>query len=246
MDRMIYVAMTGAKHVMTKQATTTQNIANVSTTGFRAQMDAFRSVPVLGAEKPTRTYVVDSTVGSDFSSGGIQQTGRSLDVAVQGKGWIAVQANDGSEAYTRNGSMKLSENGVLQSETGLNIMGDGGPISIPPDVHVSVAKDGTVSAIDATSTPATVNVLGRIKLVNPPEANLMRGEDGMFRTRDGVTPQADENVALHGGALESSNVNAAESIVDMISLARQFEMHMNLIKNAEENEAKATQLLTLA
>ncbi len=246
MDRMIYVAMTGAKHVMTKQATTAQNIANVSTTGFRAQMDAFRSVPVLGAEKPTRTYVVDSTVGSDFSAGGIQQTGRALDVAVQGKGWIAVQMVDGSEAYTRNGSFKLSENGVLQSEAGLSIMGDGGPISIPPDVHVSVAKDGTVSAIDTTSTPATVNVLGRIKLVNPSEANLVRGEDGLFRTRDGVTPQADENVALHGGALESSNVNAAEAIVDMISLARQFEMHMNLIKNAEENEAKATQLLSIA
>ena len=245
MDRMIYVAMTGAKHVMTKQATTAQNIANVSTTGFRAQMDAFRSVPVLGAEKPTRTYVVDSTVGADFSSGAIKQTGRPLDIAVQGKGWIAVQMGDGTEAYTRNGSMRLSENGVLQTETGLNIMGDGGPISIPPDVHVSVANDGTVAAVDKTSTPATINVLGRVKLVNQPEENLVRGDDGMFRTRDGSTPQADENVVVHGEALESSNVNAAEAMVDMIALARQFEMHMNLIKNAEENEAKATQILSL-
>lgn len=245
MDRLVYIAMTGAKHVMMKQATTTHNIANASTTGFRAQMDAFRSVPVLGADLPTRTYVVDSTVGSDLSSGAVQQTGRALDVAVQGKGWIALQMDDGSEAYTRNGSLKLSENGILQTKAGINVLGDGGPISITPDVHLSIAKDGTVSAIDATSTPASVNELGRIKLVNPPEENLIRGDDGLFRTKDGLAQEADSNVVLHGGALETSNVSVAESMVDMITLARQFEMHLNLIKNAEENEAKASQLLSL-
>jgi flagellar basal-body rod protein FlgF len=245
MDRLIYTAMTGAKHILEQQANTSHNLANAATTGFRAQLDSFRAVPVISEGLPTRAFVVDSTVGTDFSAGPLQQTGRELDLAIQGKGWLAVQMDDGSEAYTRHGSLKLSENGVLQTQSGLPVLGDGGPITVPPDVTVSIAKDGTVSSIPSGSKPGAVTVLGRIKLVNPSEDNLARGDDGLFRTKDGVAADADAAVVAIGGSLEGSNVNVVDAMVNMINLARQFEMHMNLLKNAESNANKAGQLLSL-
>jgi flagellar basal-body rod protein FlgF len=246
MDRLIYVAMTGAKQILEQQATTTHNLANASTTGFRAQLDTFRAVPVVGSPSPTRAFVVDSTVGSDFSVGPIQQTGRDLDVAVQGKGWIAVERPDGSEAYTRSGSLKINENGVLQTQSGLNVLGDGGPISIPPDVRVSIGKDGTVSSVLAGDAPGTTIEVGRLKLVNPDEANLVRGDDGLFSTKDGDPAEADANVTVIGGAVEGSNVNVVDAMVNMIALSRQFEMHMDSLKRAESNDTKASEFLALS
>ncbi|MBC7503227.1 MAG: flagellar basal-body rod protein FlgF [Herminiimonas sp.] len=246
MDRLVYTAMTGAKHIMEKQANVTHNLANVSTNGFRAQVDSFRAVPVIHDGLATRTFVVDSTIGTDFGQGPMQQTGRNLDVAIQGKGWIAVQMDDGSEAYTRNGSLKLSENGQLQTRAGLSVLGDGGPIGIPPDVNISIGGDGTISAVDAGSKPGQGTVLGRIKLVNPAEETLVRGDDGMFRVKDGNAADADATVRVVGGSLEGSNVSVVDSMVNMISLARQFEMHMSLLKNAESNAAKASQILALS
>lgn len=246
MDRLIYTAMTGAKHILEQQANTSHNLANATTTGFRAQLDSFRAVPVISDGLPTRAFVVDSTIGTDFSAGSIQNTGRDLDVAVQGKGWIAVQREDGSEAYTRHGSLKLSENGVLQTQSGLAVLGDAGPISIPPDVSIAIAKDGTVSSIPSGSKPGAVTVLGRIKLVNPPEESMARADDGLFRTKDGSPVDADIAVTVIGGSLEGSNVNVVEAMVNMINLARQFEMHMNLLKNAESNANKAGQILSLS
>jgi flagellar basal-body rod protein FlgF len=246
MDRMIYTAMTGLKHILEQQATTSHNLANSTSTGFRAQIDAFRAVPVKSEGLPTRAFVVDSTVGADFTPGPIQSTNRDLDVAVQGPGWIAVNLPDGTEAYTRNGSLKLSENGVLQTETGLNVMGDGGPISVPPDTAVSIAKDGTVSAVSNVTTPSTTNVLGRIKLVNPAETNLVRGADGLFRTQNGAPAEADATVSLVGGALEGSNVNVIDAMVNMINLGRQFDLQTKLLQNAENNANKAGQLFSLS
>lgn len=245
MDRIVYTAMSGARHILEKQATVSHNLANASTTGFKAQIDSFRAVPVLNSDMPTRAFVTDSTVGTDFSSGAIQQTGRDLDVAVQGKGWFAVQLPDGGEAYTRAGSLKTDENGVLQTQSGATVLGDGGPITIPPGVTVAIAKDGTVSSMETGFKPGATNVLGRIKLVNPPEENIVRGDDGLFRLKDGSTADADANVTLAGGALETSNVNVVDAMVDMISLARQFELQMNMLKNAESNDTKAAQLLSL-
>lgn len=245
MDRLIYTALSGAKHILEQQATVSHNLANATTTGFRAQLDSFRAVPVISDGLPTRAFVVDNTVGADFTPGVIQQTGRDLDVAVQGKGWIAVQLDNGTEAYTRNGSLTVNENGVLQTHTGLNIQGEGGPISVPPDVTVTIAKDGTVSAIAAGTKPGAATTLGRIKLVNPPEDQLMRGDDGLFRLKTGDQADADANVNLAGGSLEGSNVNVVDAMVSMINLARQFEMNTNLLKNAENNANKASQLLAL-
>jgi len=244
MDRLIYTAMTGAKHIMEKQATTAHKLANATTTGFRAQLDSFRAVPVQGAPLATRAFVVDATVGSDFSAGAIQHTGRELDVAVQGKGWIAVQLPDGNEAYTRNGSLTVSENGVLMTQGGMPVASDGGTIAIPPDVGVTIANDGTVSAVPFGQS-AQATVLGRIKLVNPEEADLVRGGDGLFRLANGDAADADGAVTLVGGALEGSNVKVVDAMVEMISHARQFELHMKLLKDAENNAAKAAQLMSL-
>lgn len=246
MDRLIYTAMTGAKHIMERQANVSHNLANAATSGFRAQLDSFRAVPVVSDGLPTRAFVVDSTVGTDFTPGTLQQTGRALDVAIQGKGWIAVQLPDGSEAYTRHGNLQLSENGILQTQSGLAVLGDGGTISIPPDLNIAIASDGTISGTDSVTVPAAVNVIGRIKLVNPPEEMLVRGDDGLFRTRDGVPADADANVSVAGGSLEASNVSVVDAMVTMITLSRQFEMQMNLLKNAETNDTRATQLLSLS
>ncbi len=245
MDRMIYTAMTGAKHILEQQATTSNNLANATTTGFRAQVDQFRAVPVQGAPLATRAFVVDSTTGSDFRAGAIQHTGRELDVAVQGRGWLAVQAADGTEAYTRNGSLKINENGILQTSDGRNVLGDGGPLSIPPGRNVAVAKDGTISLVPDGSSATGLTSIGRLKLVRPPEAELVRGDDGLFRLNTGKPAAADPNVAVISGSLESSNVNVVDEMVNMISLARQFEMHMKLLQHAENNDSKAAQLLSL-
>ena len=246
MDRLVYTAMTGAKHILEQQATTSHNLANASTTGFRAQLDSFRAVPVIGGELPTRAFVVDATVGTDFSTGSMQSTGRELDIGIQGKGWLVVQKDDGTEAYTRHGSLKLSENGVLQTQSGLNVVGDGGPITIPPEVSIAIAKDGTVSTVPSGTKPSAVQIIGRLKLVNPPEENLVRGDDGLFKTKDSVPADADANVSVAGGMLEGSNVNVVEAMVSMINLARQFEMQMKLITNAESNASKASQILVLS
>jgi flagellar basal-body rod protein FlgF len=205
---MIYVAMSGAKHILDQQASVAHNLANVSTNGYRAAASAFRAVPVQGDGLPTRTFVVDSTPGANFAQGALQQTGRDLDVAVQGPGWIAVQTNDGSEAYTRNGSLQISPNGLLQTRNGLNIVGEGGPISIPMDSSITIAKDGTVSAVSTVPPPKAVNAVGRIKLVNPDETLLVRGGDGLFRLANGGSAEADPKVTLASGALEGSNASS--------------------------------------
>lgn len=247
MDRLIYTAGSGAKHILEQQATTAHNLANVSTTGFRAQIDAFRAVQVEGGGSlPTRAFVANATVGADFSSGQLQTTGRDLDVALKGKGWIAVQMADGSEAYTRHGALKLNENGLLQSAQGLAVQGDGGPITVPPEVSVSIGGDGTVSTIATTTKPGAPTVLGRLKLVNPPEADLVRGDDGLFRLKSGAPAEVDPLVAVAGGALEGSNASPIDAMVSMISLARSFDLQMSLMKNAENNAAKATQILALS
>lgn len=242
MDRLIYTSMTGAKHLMHRQDTLAQNLANAATTGYRADTVALRAVPARGSEAGTRVFTVETTTGSDFASGPMQSTGRPLDVAVQGPGWIAVQALDGNEAYTRAGNLQVSADGTLQLPNGLPVLGEGGPITVPADATLSVAPDGTVSAKTANSP--TVNQVGRIKLVNPDSAELEKGLDGLFRVRGGDPAGADESVRLAEGTLEGSNVNVVEAMIGMIAAARQFEMQMKLLSSAEQNEQKAGSLLS--
>jgi flagellar basal-body rod protein FlgF len=248
MDRLIYTAMTGAAQTMGRQAAVAHNLANVTSTGYRAEEHRLRAVPVQSTNTPsplaTRAFVVDASVSTDYTAGPMQYTGRTLDVAVDGKGWLAVTMPDGSEGYTRNGSLELSVNGVLQTRGGLPVQGDGGAISVPPDSKISIGRDGTVSVVPETGAQNTVNNIGRIKLVNPNEADLVRGADGFFRTRGGDAAPVDENVQAASGYLEGSNVNPVEQMVTMISLARQFETQVKLLQTADQNDKSATQVIS--
>lgn len=250
MDRLIYTAMSGASQTLNRQAAVSHNLANVNTTGYRSEEHRLRAVqvqsrtqPGIGAALPTRAFAVDASTHTDFTQGPMLQTGRELDVAVLSRGWIALAMPDGSEAYTRNGSLELSVNGVLQTRNGIPVQGDGGPITIPPDSKINVGKDGTISIVPRTGAQNAVNAIGRIKLVNPPEANLNRGGDGLFRTADGSVPPTDDKVVLAVGYVENSNVNAVEQMVSMISLARQFEMQMKMISTADLNDRAAAQVI---
>jgi flagellar basal-body rod protein FlgF len=241
MDRMIYLSMSGAKSTMQRQDVLANNLANVSTSGFRAELQAFRAVPVLGSGASTRVYALESTPGYDPSPGVVTATGRNLDVAMRGNAWLAIQGLDGTEAYTRGGSLDVSADGTLTTRGGLTVLGDGGPIQVPANSEVSVGADGTVSARAANgrSTP-----VGRLKLVTP-EVALQRGEDGLFRGADGELP-ADATARVQDGALESSNVNPVEAMVSMIAAARQFEAQMKMIQTAQNDANAAGKLLTMS
>lgn len=245
MDRLIYTAMTGAKHVFMQQAGTANNLANASTVGFKSQEHRFRAVPVQSEAMPTRAFVVDASVSDVFDEGPQLFTGRNLDVSVKGQGWIAVQLPDGSEAYTRAGSFDVDVNGVLTTKSGHAVLGDGGPITIPPDTNIEIAPEGTVSVVNATGARNNANAVGRIKLVNPPEGDLVRGGDGLFRLKSGEPAPLDERVRLTSGTLEGSNVNVTDAMVNLISLARQFEMQVKLLQTADTNAQRADQLLSL-
>lgn len=243
MDKFLYVAMSGAKETLRAQTANSHNLANASTNGFRADLSAFQSRAVAGAGYASRVYATNSTTGWDQSVGAQMFTGRDLDVAVQGDGFIAVQGRDGREAYTRAGDLIIDPNGQLMTKTGLPVLGDGGPVSVPPNNSLAIAPDGTISIVPQGQGPETTASIGRIKLVNPGNQNLDRGEDGLFRMRDGSDAPADANTRVASGALEASNVNAAESMVNMIELARNFELQVKAIKAAEDNGAASAQLL---
>ncbi|MCA0175382.1 MAG: flagellar basal-body rod protein FlgF [Proteobacteria bacterium] len=241
MDRLIYLSMGGAKAAMARQDVLAHNLANVSSNGFRAEMAAHRAVPVRGDGATTRVYALETTVGYDQAPGPLQTTGRNLDVAMKGNAWLAVQGLDGTEAYTRAGSLEVNTEGLLVTQTGLPVNGDGGPITVPTGATVQVAADGTLSAQVGSGPRQTV---GRLKLVTPTdETPLKRGDDGLFRNPDGDLP-ADATARLQDGALEGSNVSAVETMVAMISAARHFESQMKLISTQERQEQQAARLLS--
>lgn len=250
MDRLIYTAMTGASEALEQQAVVANNLANASTTGFRAQLANFRNVPMSFGDgstvnnDTTRTFVLTATPSSDFAPGPLSQTGNPLDVAVTGPGWLSVQTPDGEEAYTRAGNLHVDENGQLVTATNLPVLGTGGPIAIPPGATVTIGKDGTVSALGAGDSPSQIVVLDQLKLVNPAAGSMTRGDDGLFRTADGQPADADPTVTVAQGALEGSNVNSVAAMVSMISNARQFQMQTKLLQTADQNDQTANQLLS--
>ncbi|WP_288497403.1 flagellar basal body rod protein FlgF [uncultured Erwinia sp.] len=250
MDHAIYTAMGAASQTLDQQAVTAANLANASTPGFRAQLNAARAVPVEGLSLPTRTLVTASTPGSDMSQGALDYTERPLDVAMQGDGWLAVQTADGTEAYTRNGNMEVSPAGQLTVQ-GNVVMGDGGPIAVPQGAEITIAADGTITALNPGDAPNATVQLGKLKLVKASGSELQRGDDGMFRltaaaqTTRGATLPLDATMKVMPGVLEGSNVSTTQTMVDMIANARRFEMQMKVISSVDENEQKANQLLSM-
>jgi flagellar basal-body rod protein FlgF len=244
MDKFVYVAMSGAKEALQAQAVNNHNMANISTTGFRADLSAFQSEAVTGTGFASRAYAMDQTTGWKQDSGSLVSTGRDLDVAVRGQGWIAVQDASGSEAYTRAGDLHIDTANQLRTAGGLAVMGGSGPLSVPPSSSLVIATDGSVSIVPLGQTPTTTSTVGRIKLVNPTSSDLVRGSDGLFRMRDGSDAPADPNTQLAVGTLETSNVDIGDSMAQMINLARHFELQVRAIKTAEETGAASAQLLS--
>ncbi|WP_241648970.1 flagellar basal body rod protein FlgF [Rosenbergiella collisarenosi] len=251
MDRMIYTAMSGASQTLALQAVTASNLANVSTPGFKAQLASFRAVPVEGKSLATRSFVTASTPGADLSAGRFNYTERTLDVALQPNNWLAVTLPDGSEAYTRNGNMQVSADGFL-TLNGRAVVGEGGPIAIPDHAQLTLATDGTLTALNAGDQPNATVTIGRLKIVDGDPTTIQRGDDGLFRpTAQAIAQFGEARLPVDPlgkvipGVLEESNVNPVQSMVEMINHARRFEMQMKEISHADQNEQKANQLLSI-
>ncbi len=246
MDNLIFIAMSGAKENMLNQQLHMNNLANASTTGFKADFAAARSQPVFGPGLASRVYSMTENPGTDFKSGSMISTGNSLDVAINGDGFFAVLDKNGTEAYTRAGNFRVTETGMLTTGTGLPVLGDGGPVVIPPAQKIDIMPDGSISIVPVGVENNATAVVGRLKMVNPDLDNMKKNESGLLVTKNGEPAEADGNVRLVSGAVESSNVNAMSEMVNMISLARQYEMQVKLLKKAEEMDQSSTRLLSLS
>jgi len=245
MDRVVFVAANAAKQLLRSQSVNSNNLANANTVGFQADLANFRAQMIHGSGFDSRAFTVTESAGVSGKKGQIQTTGRMLDVAVSGEGWLAVQAPDGSEAYTRAGSLSVNINGQLVTSAGHPVLGTGGPVVIPEYEGLEIGSDGTVSIRAIGQQPATLAEVSRIKMVSPRSGDLLKGEDGLLRMRDGTTAPASTDVTLISGALENSNVNGMDAMVDMIALARQYEMSVKIMSTAKEMDEKATQLMNL-
>ena len=246
MDKMIYLAAQAAKSLMARQDNVANNLANVGTPGFRAQMMALRSAPIQGPGQKVREYAAETVTGFDAKAGGINTTGRDLDIAIEGSGWLSVEGANGQEAYTRAGHLQVSANGELVTSDGKAVLSDAGArLEVPPAHRVQIEGDGTVSALPLDPKNKSVQALGRIKLVDPEPQRMVRGDDGLFRMKGGQAAERNERVRVASGALETSNVNAAETMVQMISAAKQFEANLKVITTAEQNAQSARSLLSL-
>ncbi len=243
MDKKLYIAMNGAQQTMIAQTANSNNLANVTTTGFRADFEQFRSMPVFGNGIPSRVYAMTERPATDYQTGPISPTGRDLDVSIQGEGFIAVQSKGGDEAYTRAGDFKLTPNGQLITGAGLAVIGEGGPISIPPAQKIDIGPDGTISIVPLGEPAQTLAVLDRIKLVKPDLRDVFKGEDGLIRLRTEGVVDVDASVKVASRTLEGSNVNAAGALVNMIELQRQYEMQVKMMKAVDENSAAAARML---
>lgn len=243
MDRLLYVSMTGASHNAKAQTLHSHNLANARTTGFRADLAQARSMQVFGEHFPSRAYSLTENPGTDFRPGSLIETGRELDVAIEGDGFIAVEGPEGEEAFTRAGDFMVDDLGNLKTATGIPILGDGGPIVIPPFEKLEIGNDGTVSIRGQGQTPDALTQVNRIKLVNPDTALLAKGTDGLFRRMDGLLEPEAPEVQLSSGFLETSNVNAVSEMTEILALARQFEIQVKMMKTAEENDQTAARLL---
>lgn len=246
MDKLLYVAMTGAHNNTLAQRAHANNLANVSTSGFRRDFEQARSMQLFGDGYPARVYAMSERPATDFRPGSLQETGRDLDVAVGGKGWIAVQAPDGSEAYVRTASLNIDALGVLRTGNGLPVMGNAGPIAVPPEQKVEIGQDGTISIRALGEDPNVLAEVDRIKLVNPDPKSLEKGSDGLIRVKGQAEVPADATVQVTSGFLESSNVNAVEEMTAILSLSRQFELSVKMMRTAEDNASSMARVLQIS
>lgn len=243
MDKVVYTSMGGAKASLRAQGINSHNLANLNTSGFRAHLTASEQAPMAGGL--ARVNVVRGRETFDTGNGAMMVTNRDLDIALAGPGWLAVEDARGNEGYTRAGDLRINEFGELKNTAGQYVLGDGGRITLPPYDSLTIAATGEIVIVPRGQTADATQIVGRLKLVNPDALTLQRGVDGLFRLRDGGIAPPDPEVRLQSGALEGSNVNGAEVLVNMIELARNFEMQMRTIRAVEENGRSAQNLLSI-
>lgn len=244
MDKLLYIAMSGAKQNMQALSVNANNLANAKTTGFKADMAQARAMQAFGEGMPTRVFSMTERSSQNFDSGALLTTGRELDIAIEGEGFFAVQGADGQEAYTRGGHLRLTDDGNLETSDGELVIGEGGPITLPlPVNNITISRDGTIM-VQPEGAPSNIqDEVARIKLVNPEVRMMEKGNDGLFRAKNGFNLPADIAVNVQSGMLESSNVNPVGEMTDMIALQRQFEMQLKMMKTAEEIDAASASLL---
>jgi len=245
MDNMIYVAMSGARETMRAQTVVSHNVANISTVGFRAMQLSLQSAPIPGQGFDSRINAVSGPEGWDSASGSMIDTGQELDVAIQGDGWLAVQTDDGSEAYTRAGSLRVNASRMLETSSGQLVLGNGGPISLPQYQTIDIGYDGQISIVPTGQNPDTVVDVDRLKLVNPPVGELVPAGNGLFRMATGEEVFADPTVRVNNEQLEDSNVNPSAVLVQMIELSRHYEMQIRAMTVADENDEAASRLMQM-
>ena len=247
MDRSLYVAMNGAKQTLLAQTANANNLANAQTTGFKSDFEQFRSMPAFGPGYPARVFTMSERPGSDMSTGAMQTTGRDLDVAINGPGWIAVAGKDGAEAYTRAGDLTITPAGLLQNGAGLSILGEGGqPIILPPAQKIDIGLDGTISIVPQGANATNTVIADRIKLINPDPAQLEKRSDGLMHSKQAGPIPADANVTLASGVLEGSNVNALTAMIEMIELSKNFELQSKVMKSVDDNAGVTAKLMQMA
>lgn len=246
MDRMIYLAMSGANQITRAQTVNANNLANVSTQGFRADLEAVQARPVYGTGYASRAYSETYQSGVDLSAGTLMSTGRELDIALSDKGYLAVTGPDGREAYTRAGNLRITANGQLVTANGYAVLGNGGPIAVPPSEKIDIGVDGTITVKGTGQSAAALSVVDRLRLVSPDPKLLGKSEHGLLvLPENSAVPSADAGVRVSSGMLETSNVNAVGSMMRMIELARQFEMNVKLMQTAQQNDTATAQLLRM-
>ena len=248
MDKFLYISMTGAKQNMQALAVRANNLANANTDGFKADLNQARSMQAFGEGLPSRVFAMTEKPASSFKPGPIVTTGRDLDVAIKGDGWIAVEDADGNEAYSRAGSLSFDSFGMVKNSHGDPVVGENGaPIILPlPIRKIDIGSDGMISVQPLGATPEVNVEVARIKLVNPGNDQMLRGDDGLFRTMDGTTPDPDPAVTLANGAIEGSNVNPIHEMTALIDLQRQFELQMKMMKAADDNDKASASLLRVS
>lgn len=247
MDKVLYVAMTGARENMLAQQAHANNLANATTTGFKSDFEQARAMRVLGDGFESRVYSMSERPGTNMESGTLMQTGRDLDVAVAGEGWIAIQGPDGNEVYTRNGNLQINAANQLVTGSGLPVLGVGGaPIVIPPAENITIGNDGTITIRPIGENAVEIAVVDQLKLVQPENDQLFKAQDGFMHTDNDVPLPPALDVQVRAGYLEGSNVNAIADLTSMITLQRQFEMQVKLMKTAEENSSAAAKILQMS
>ncbi len=243
MDKLLYISMTGAREASYAQAKTAHNLANASTTGFKADLAQFRSMPIYGDGFASRVFAMTESPGHRLDDGGRTPTGRNLDISVQGEGWLVVQGKDGEELLSRRGDLKLDENGSLTNGVNQPIHGDNGPIVIPPFEKIDIGADGTITIRPVGAQPNETAIVDRIKLVNPDPKSLFKNSSGLFQSRETQYFENDIQVKIQTGGLEASNVSVVEELSQMIELSRNYEIQIKLMSSVEERGQALDRLL---